>query len=80
MRTPGSKPNAPLRSWASKSYSATDGRPASSLADHDGRGSPSTTHAPDVSAQIPEGFGHIDRQRTQDRTPVRKRAFTQVHE
>jgi hypothetical protein len=65
-----------MRQWASPSYSAEDGRPASSLADNDGRGSPSTTHAANVSAQIPGGFAHIDKRRTTDPRPVHTREFT----
>jgi hypothetical protein len=67
----------PLRDWASASYSAKDGRAVSSLGDHDGRGSPSTTHAEHVSAQIPGGFERCDRERSQDPRPVHKRPFTE---
>jgi hypothetical protein len=68
----------PLRDWSCASYGASDGRSVSSLADYSGRGSPSTTHVEGASAQIPTAFNHIDRQRTQDKTPVRKRPFTEV--
>lgn len=67
----------PLRDWASRSYSATDGRSASSLGDQFGRGSPSTTHSGPANAQIPGGFERCDRIRTTDATPVRKRPFTE---
>lgn len=67
----------PLRDWASRSYSATDGRSVSSLADQFNRGSPSTTHSGPGSTQIPGGFAQCDRRRTQDATPVRKRPFTE---
>lgn len=71
----------PLRSWASEaSYSARDGRAGSSLADHFGKGSPSTTHAENLSGQIPSGFKHIDKRRSQDPRPVRDREFTKVVE
>jgi hypothetical protein len=62
---PGS---VPLRSWASKSYSASDGRPA----EIDGSGNHCTP-----SAQMPDGGFHaIDARRTQNPTPVRLRKFT----
>lgn len=71
----------PLRSWTSEaSYSATDGRAGSSLADQFGRGSPSTTHAENLSGQIPGGFDKIDKRRSQDPTPVAKRRYTTIHE
>src|SRR5215469_13939076 len=50
-------PHTPLRDWASQSYSASNGRAASSLAGQDNRGSPSTTHAENISAQIPDAPG-----------------------
>jgi hypothetical protein len=65
----------PMRQWASRSYSATTGRPASSLGDQYGRGSPSTTHAENLSNQIPDGWGR-DRRATTDTLPVRTREFT----
>jgi hypothetical protein len=73
--SPGSSTGGkgPLRDWSTPSYSATDGRSVSSLADHNGRGSPSTTHVEGASAQIPTAFKGLDAARTQDKTPVRKR-------
>jgi hypothetical protein len=70
----------PLRDWASRSYSATDGRSASSLADQFGRGSPSTTHSGPANAQIPSGFERADRKRTTDSRPVRTRPFTEQYD
>jgi hypothetical protein len=61
------------------SYSATDGRPVSSLAERNGRGSPSTTHAENLSAQVPDKWAR-DTRAVQGRTPVRDRPFTQKHE
>jgi len=80
MKSGHGKKGVPLRDWSCPSYSASNGRPASSLANYDGTGSPSTTHAPDVSAQIPTAFSNIDKTRTQSSVPVRKRPFTQVTE
>jgi hypothetical protein len=68
------------RQWSSRSYSALDGRSASSLGDQFGRGSPSTTHAENLSGQIPDAFSTIDGRRTQDATPVAKRPFTRAVE
>jgi hypothetical protein len=65
--------NVPLRQWSARSYSANDGRSASSLADQRNVGSPSTTHANPCSAQIPDAFKGIDARRTQNPTPVVKR-------
>lgn len=67
----------PLRDWASRSYSATTGTAASSLADQFGRGSPSTTHSGPANAQIPGGFESCNRRRTTDSRPVRTRPFTE---
>jgi hypothetical protein len=69
-----------LRQWSQKSYSSTDGRAASSLGDENLKGSPSTTHAENVNAQIPTAFDHIDKRRTQGKEPVSRRPFTQKHE
>jgi hypothetical protein len=67
----------PMRQWASRSYSASDGRAASSLAtDQYGRGSPSTTHAENLSNQLNDAFHAIDKRRTTNSTPVRNRPFT----
>jgi hypothetical protein len=52
-----------LRQWSQKSYSASDGRAASSLGDENLKGSPSTTHAENVNAQIPTAFDRIDQRR-----------------
>ena len=70
-----------LRNWSQSSYSATDGRAASSLADELHKGSPSTMHAENISAQIPDArgeggapsFAQRDRACTQGRTPVSRR-------
>jgi hypothetical protein len=69
--------NIRLRQWASSSYSATNGRAASSLAGEDNVGSPSTTHAENISRQIPGGFEARDARYLQDSTPVFRRPFTQ---
>ena len=81
-QSPGSSGGkGPLRDWSTPSYSATDGRAITSIGNHHyGRGSPSTTHAENVSAQIPSAFDAIDKRRTQGRTPVKHRAFTDKHE
>lgn len=70
----------PLRQFASASYGASDGRAVSSLADQNGRGSPSTTHAVGVSRQYTDAFDAIDKRRTQNKTPVRERSFTTKNE
>jgi hypothetical protein len=68
---------APLRQWASQSYSASNGRPVSSLGvDQSGYGSPSATHCENPSRQIPSGFEARDRRATTDPRPVRTREFT----
>ena len=62
-----------LRNWSQASYSASDGRSASSLADENQRdGTGPGTHAENVSAQLPKKDPR-DRRNTQDRTPVHKR-------
>jgi hypothetical protein len=68
----------PLRNWSMPSYSAADGRAASSLAEAGGKDG--YDHAENVSAQIPTGFAHIDKRRTTDPRPVSKREFTKVVE
>ena len=72
--------NTPLRDWASRSYSSTTGTAASSLADQRNMGSPSTTHAENISAQIPGGFERADRKRTTNSRPVRTRPFTEQYD
>jgi hypothetical protein len=75
MRTPGSKPGAPLRRWSQLSYSALDGRSASSL-EEAGNSSRGYTHATEVSRQLPkqdDGFHARTARCVQDRTPVSKR-------
>jgi hypothetical protein len=71
------KSRGPNRQWAAPSYSEFSGRPASSLSDQHGTDSPSTTHAKDVSAQIPSGFEARDAGCTTIKTPVRSRPLTQ---
>jgi hypothetical protein len=70
--------NIPLRDWACPSYSATDGRSASSLADAGGKDG--YTHAKNVSTQCPTAFDRIDKRRTQGPVAVGSRPFTQKHE
>jgi hypothetical protein len=64
-----------LRRWSQSSYSAQDGRAVSSLKDEYLRGGPadSADHCVNPNAQIPTAFKGLDAERTQDRTPVRKR-------
>jgi hypothetical protein len=69
-----------MRQWASPSYDPTDGRSVSSVDEQGSRehvfsGNHATGHA-----QIPSGFGHLDKRRTQDATPVHRRPLTKVHE
>jgi hypothetical protein len=65
----------PLRQrGGAASYSATDGRAQTSLGDQLGRGSPRTTHATNVSAQVPDAFKKLDAARTQG-GDIRKRRW-----
>lgn len=64
-----------LRSWSRGSYSVVDGRAITSLGDERGRGGPSDSndHCQNPNPQIPTAFRKLDAERTQDKTPVRKR-------
>jgi len=72
--SPGSG-RGPLRNWSQASYSAQDGRAVSSLKESNLRGGPSDSadHCVNPNAQIPTAFKRLDAERTQDRTPLRKR-------
>jgi hypothetical protein len=65
----------PLREPSCASYDPNTGRSVSSV----GKEVWDNNHA-EGSAQIPGGFGHINRQRTQSPEPVHRRPFTKVHE
>jgi hypothetical protein len=69
----------PLRQPAAYSYSASDGRAASSLAP-DGKSHEGYSRAENVNPQIPDGFDRINQRRTQSPEPVHRRPFTKVHE
>ena len=74
--TPGSSGGkGHMRQWAAKSYSATDGRAASSLEDN-GNSSYGYTNAENVANQIPSGFEARTARCVQGRTPVKDRPFT----
>jgi hypothetical protein len=47
-----SRDGVPMRQWSARSYSGRDGRAASSLGDQYGRGSPSTTHATELTNHV----------------------------
>ena len=68
------------RQWASASYDPTTGRASSSLSpDQSGR-SPVGAKVGAGVRQMTDAFTGIDKTRTQGRTPVRDRPFTQKHE
>ena len=65
------------RQWASNSYSATDGRAASSLGvDQSGSSPVGSKVGTNLNRQIPSGFEARDARCTQNAMPVRKRPFT----
>jgi len=79
--TPGSSGGkGPMRQWTAPSYDPTTGRASSSLSpDQSGR-SPVGAKVGNGGRQISDAFDRIDRTRTQNRTPVRDRPFTQKRE
>jgi hypothetical protein len=71
----------PLRQWSAPSYNADTGRAHSSVAQQNRNDYPlDGNHAGKCSAQIPGGFKHLDKARTQDPRPVRDREQTKVRE
>jgi hypothetical protein len=75
-RSSGGK--GPLRDWASKSYSSSNGRSASSVFENGDSGRGWTNAGADVNNQIPGGFERRTARTVQDRRPVRTREFTKV--
>jgi hypothetical protein len=73
----------PLRQWSAPSYNADTGRAHSSVdAQNSSEHVFAGNHAGKCSAQIPDGFGHIDKRRSTEpyAGELHRRPQTKVHE